>query len=308
MIISEFLKEGTNKKCRPRQLFIRCDSCPKEFQIDYTARNKLFEKYRNDLCRSCKQIEQYKSGERSKDQCFKGGQSARARMRGKTNKELYSEEKYLEIKEKIAVHSRGAQNNMFGKSDHTHGWINYGKSIKGKSLEDIHGNEKSQEIKSKLSKHSSGKNNPMYGKPAPMGAGNGWSGWYNEWYFRSLHELSYMINVIERFNFQWESAEKKDLQIKYKDGDNERTYVADFLIEGKYLVEIKPKKLHKSRIVKLKEKAAINFCFDRGLIYKLSSPVKLLDDEIIKDLIETDRIQLIDRYKEKYKQLKINTL
>ena len=34
----------------------------------------------------------------------------------------------------------------------------------------------------------------MYGRFSPRGSGNGWSGWYKEWYFRSLLELSYMIN------------------------------------------------------------------------------------------------------------------
>jgi len=49
----------------------------------------------------------------------------------------------------------------------------------------------------------------MYGKPAPIGSGNGWSGWYKGWYFRSLLELSFMINVIERFKMSWQNAETK---------------------------------------------------------------------------------------------------
>jgi hypothetical protein len=39
----------------------------------------------------------------------------------------------------------------------------------------------------------------MYGKPSPNGSGNGW-------YFISLHELSYMVNVIERFKLKWNSG------------------------------------------------------------------------------------------------------
>ena len=37
-----------------------------------------------------------------------------------------------------------------------------------------------------LSNKMSGEKNPMYGKPSPPGAGNGWSGWYKGWYFRSI--------------------------------------------------------------------------------------------------------------------------
>ncbi|MBR4316812.1 MAG: hypothetical protein IKP65_07630 [Alphaproteobacteria bacterium] len=42
------------------------------------------------------------------------------------------------------------------------------------------------ELKKKYSEKSKGKNNPMYGKPAPKGSGNGVSGWYKGWFFRSL--------------------------------------------------------------------------------------------------------------------------
>jgi hypothetical protein len=101
----------------------------------------------------------------------------------------------------------------------------------------------------------------------------GWSGWYKGWYFRSLHELSYMINIIERFKFNWKSAERKEL-----------------------------------KIVQLKKEAAINFCKNKNLIYKLTCPSKLLSLEDIELLINTNKLEFISRYKEKYKQLKINLI
>ena len=82
----------------------------------------------------------------------------------------------------------------------------------------------------------------MYGKPAPIGSGNGWSGWYKGWYFRSLLELSFMINVIERFNMPWISAENQTYKISYVDTNlKQRNYYADFIIDNKYIVECKPK-------------------------------------------------------------------
>jgi len=122
-----------------------------------------------------------------------------------------------------------------------------------------------------LSKTFSGELNPMYGVPSPL-SGRGISGFYKGWYFRSSVELYYMINVIERFNLKWESAEKKMLKVHYDLNGIKRTYVADFLINNKYLVECKPKRLINTEIVKAKSKAAIEFCKENNLIFKLFSP------------------------------------
>ena len=55
-----------------------------------------------------------------------------------------------------------------------------------------------------------------------------------------------MINIIERFNLKWVSAESNIHRISYIDySGNTRNYFADFILENKYLVEIKPKKLRK---------------------------------------------------------------
>ncbi len=307
MIISEFLKEGTNKKCRPRIFQIRCDNCSKEYNIDYTNQKRGFIKYHKDLCQSCKQLEQYKSGERSKEQCYKGGEESRKKMAGKKISELYSSEKCSEIQHKCSFPQE--KNPMYGKNYQSYGLIKYGKDRLGKSNEEFFGKEKSNQIKLKLSLATSGKNNPMYGKPTPMGSGNGWSGWYKEWYFRSLLELSYMINVIERFHLEWKSAETSDLKIKYKGFNGiEKTYVADFIINEKYLVEIKPKKLHNSKIVQIKKNAAEDFCKERNFIYKLTYPPKLLSFEEIEILLSSNKLRFIDRYQEKYNSLKMNNL
>lgn len=127
------------------------------------------------------------------------------------------------------------------------------------------------DIQRRKSLSSRGKNNPMYGKPTPQGSGSGWKGWYKGWFFRSLRELSYMLNIIERYNIKWESAEKGKFKIKYKDDNlNDRTYSADFVLNGKYLIEIKPKKLMNSPQNKAKRDAAIKWCEKHDMIYKMS--------------------------------------
>ena len=158
------------------------------------------------------------------------------------------------------------------------------------------------EFKKKQSELNKGKNNSMYGKPAPQGSGNGWSGWYKGWYFRSLRELSYMIKVIERFKMKWESGEQKDYLIPYLNWDgNKKNYFCDFIINKKYLVECKPKKLHQSVSVKVKTIGALNFCKKNKLKYKLISPTMLTDDEIMK-LYKFKKIKFLKRYERKFRE------
>ena len=64
---------------------------------------------------------------------------------------------------------------------------------KGTTFEEFYGQEKAKVIKEKFSLRMRGKNNHMYGKPSPNGSGNGWSGHYGSFYFRSLLELSFLI-------------------------------------------------------------------------------------------------------------------
>jgi len=186
----------------------------------------------------------------------------------------------------------GDKNPMYGRSFYEVWVKKYGKEEADKRM-----------IKYKKTKsiQSKGEKNPMYGKPSPVGSGNGWSGWYKGWYFRSLRELSYMINVIERFNIIWESAETKKWSVKYIDWDGvEKNYFPDFILNNKYMIECKPKALWNSENVKLKKEAAIKKCKEIGLIYKIISPRKLKDEEI-DFLYNKGDIKFLERYEEKYK-------
>jgi hypothetical protein len=126
----------------------------------------------------------------------------------------------------------------------------------------------------------SGSRNPMYGKPTPGGAGRGWKGWYNGWFFRSLRELAYVIHL-DGCGVKWRSAECNELTIAYKDWNNvDRTYRADFLVADRFLVEVKPKKLMQSVAVQAKEVAAEAFCSNNNLKYVLIDPAPLSDTAI----------------------------
>ena len=188
----------------------------------------------------------------------------------------------------------GKLNGMYGRSYYDVWVEKYGKEEAGRKL---------VEHKKKISLRVSGKNNPMYGKPSPQGSGNGWGGWYKGWYFRSLKELSYMINVIEINGYKWRSAETSDLKIEYINYDGtERTYRADFFINDGILVEVKPMKLMNTPNNILKKEAAIEFCELRGYKYRIVD-VKLLNVDILISLYKKKKIKFIKKYQEKMEKL-----
>jgi hypothetical protein len=302
MILSEIkIGKQTKKSIITQRIDIKCDKC--EVQYNSVLYNQIsgFEKYNQDLCRSCKQKEQYKQGLR-KDQSKKAGEGAKKKMKGKTFEEIHGKDKSDKIKKKISEKLSGEKNPNFG-GKYSHGWADW-PSQKGKTIEELWGEATGKRLRKHYSDTRKGKNNNMYGKPSPPGSGNGWSGWYKGWHFRSLLELSYVINVLERFNFSWESAERKKFRISYIDWDGTlRNYFPDFIIENKYLVEVKPKNLYESAQVKLKTAAGEQFCKNNNLIYKLTTPIKTLTIKDIKILKDSGNLKFTKRYEEKYNKL-----
>ena len=139
----------------------------------------------------------------------------------------------------------------------------------------------------------------MYGKPTPKGSGNGWSGYYKEYYFRSLLELSYLKYLIDN-NIEFENAELQKYKIEYIFYGKEKNYFADyFLTNTQELIEIKPKKLLKSQENIAKFKSAIN---------KYGNKFKIITEDDINKL-ELEEIYLLKnncsiifdkRYEEKF--------
>jgi hypothetical protein len=201
--------------------------------------------------------------------------------------------KTQEFRDKIASLNQGDKNPMYGKSFYDMWVKKYGEEI---------AIEKLKLFKQKISKSNSGENNPMYGKPAPKKSGNGWSGWYNGWFFRSLIELTYMIKIIERYGLSWESGESDKFKIEYIDVNNKKkNYFPDFIINNKYVVEIKPKSLVNTDKVFRKTKYAKKFCEKNNMIYKITSPPIMETKELVM-LYTEGKIKFVDKYEKKFQK------
>lgn len=299
MIKSEIRVNGMNNPYTTQRIMVICDDCQKESEISLSDQMKGIHTYGRDLCRGCKQKEQIKKGIRGK-QYINAGLASKKKMKGKTHVEMYGIERALEMRQKNSDANSGENNANYGGTWHG---VNPGITQKGKTFDEIYGKEKSNMIKEKIAKFSRGENNPMYGKPSPHGSGNGWCGWYKNWHFRSLMELSFMINVIERFGFRWETGENKKYRISYLDYDDKvRNYFPDFILNERYMVEIKPKHLINTVTNKRKREAAKLFCINNNLRYKIITPTKRFTFEEIKLLIDDNKIKFVDRYQIKYKK------
>lgn len=258
----------------------KCPDCEKILSYS-TKANLKSSIVNNRKCISC--TRKKFTGEKNPFFGKKHTEESKNKIRLNQNSEKH---KTKEFKEKMKVLNIGDKNPMSGKKVFDIWVEKYG-------LEEA--KIKQEKWKEKLSKRFSGKNNPMYGKETPKKAGNGWCGWYKQWFFRSLRELSYVINELEKNGKNWKSAE--NIRIKYKDYNNiDRTYSPDFIVDEKYLIEIKPVKLHNSTSVKLKQCAAVEYCKKNGLEYLLVD-YKILKLDDIKKLIEDKIIILTDKTK-----------
>lgn len=139
----------------------------------------------------------------------------------------------------------------------------------------------------------SGCGNPMFGKPSPSKSGNGWKGWYKDTFFRSLRELSFLINFLLKENIVWKSGESKKYAIKYKDYlGKERNYFPDYITENK-IYEIKPKNLWNTPLVLAKTNAAKEYAKNIGLEFILIDPE--INFEQIKSLHASGEIKFTEQ-------------
>lgn len=209
--------------------------------------------------------------------------------KSKCSKCVHLDEKY---KENQKVCSSGQRNNMYGKTVYDV-WLNkYGKEVADK---------KQLELSIKRSSNAKGNKNNMYGKPSPRKCGKGISGRYKDFYFRSLRELYYIITYLEPNNLPIISAERKDLEVPYINYDGtERTYRADFLV-GNILVEVKPRKLKDTPLIKLKEESAIAFCNARNMIYKIEY-IEIDDYTKINELYKSGLVVIDEKKKASFEK------
>ena len=253
----------------------------------------------NSKCRKCAAkdsgfLDRYATSNNSGENNPFFGKKHSPESKDKISKSDRSYCKTKKFKEKMKeVVTRGEKHHMHNSSHKEH-WLKK------------YGNTKTEELELKrrknISKKLSGSLNPMFGKPAPKGSGCGWKGWYKNWFFRSLRELSYVIKVIEINNWKWTTAEKRKLAIPYFDFfGNLKNYFADFLINEKTLVEIKPAKLHNAPLVEIKKNAALHFCKNLGFEYQIIDP-KILSNKEINELYESKSIRFTEKYDTKYQQ------
>ncbi len=197
-----------------------------------------------------------------------------------TNSNPLSEKKVEAIKQDY-IHSdldireigkkHGVKDETVSRKAKKHGWKRlvwkrrYFREVWHRHMPKEEATAKMEAVSANFSNTHSGSGNPMYGKPTPQGAGNGWKGWYRDHYFRSLREVTFMIQMDEK-GVKWTPGEK--VSIKYRIGENERTYRPDFITEGK-MIEIKPLKLHESVSVQTKADAGRRYCKEHSLEYCL---------------------------------------
>jgi hypothetical protein len=154
------------------------------------------------------------------------------------------------------------------------------------------------EYKKKLIKNARrGEANHRFGKPAPQGTGNGWKGWYRGHYFRSLREAMFMIDLDSRA-IKWKTAETEEYAIIYELSGKTKTYRPDFVV-GKELWELKPVKLHLTKVVVAKRLAAEEFCKTRGLTYRLED-ILIDKDKILREL-DASNIRFDRDYEERFR-------
>lgn len=171
---------------------------------------------------------------------------------------------------------------------------------KGSTLDyfiDLLGEEEGLKRYNEVGKKKSrcGELNGQYGKPAPKGSGRGISGFYKDYYFRSLFEYE-MIKEFERNGIEFEcndvaaSSNPNKVTIKYVDADGQqRTYIPDF-IAGDLIIEVKANYGFQTENWKRKEEATQKFLRENRHYSKLvkRSSFQVNKNETIQDYINGD--------------------
>lgn len=264
-----------------------CESCKKT--IYYKHRNSYYAaKKANSLCRKCAYLRE----------------SERCKITGGTFKGKHHTEETKEILRQKNLNAKHFYTKEFsdsvkkGMNGNTGGGDNYPIWVSKYGIEEA----KKRLLESSKKKGHSGKKNPMWGKPAPQGSGLGWKGWYNGFFFRSIRELVFLIEL-ETQKRIFVSAETSFFSIVYIDYDgSEKTYRPDFFVDNKYLYEIKPKRLWNTPKCVAKKNAALEYCKKQGFEYVLYDPI--IDFDSVSEKDRTGQIKWVGEYGDKFRNFK----
>ncbi len=242
-----------------QRIDVRCSVCNKIVNTDYYSHKKYMLSKpagRAYECHHC--IHSRITTERNKSTA------------GKTFEQLYGEEKAKKFKQ-------NASERMKSNPDSYKQIIEFNKYKKGKNYVQLFGNEKAEELYKKFSvaqknvvrKPRYGKDNPQFGKPAAEFSGRGWKGHYKGTFFRSVMELSFIVNYLNANNIKWESGEQTKHKIPYLSTENRnRNYFPDFITETE-IIEVKPSRLLNFGNNLNKKEAAIIFANQMNKQYKI---------------------------------------
>lgn len=164
-------------------------------------------------------------------------------------------------------------------------------------------NKRFKKMKEKHRQNAIGQKNNMYGKPSPQGSGNGWSGWYKGYFFRSLIELNYIL-YLDNNKIEWKTAESKLYKVEYIDPlGQQRNYFPDFIINNNEVIECKPKKLWNSPKNLTKFIAAKKYFNSIDLKFSVVDYGKP-SVKTIEILINSNLLKFIEKYTKKYEEYK----
>lgn len=126
-------------------------------------------------------------------------------------------------------------------------------------------------------------------------------GYYKNWFFRSLKELSFAL-LCEKNGAKWRGAETEEFAVFYKDiyGKIHKHY-PDFFVDDHIVVEVKPTKHQRGKLVQLKAEAMKKFCESKGYTYQMVSPRKVNIEEL-ESLIQSGEVQILEEQETNIKQ------
>jgi hypothetical protein len=273
-VLSENFDLSSLKKTQ--KIKVVCDRCGAiSEKLVYNLLKQREKRNGEDVCKSCATTEYNKS--RPIEVRLKAGEGCRIKHKGKKLEEIVGLNKANEMKQKFSISKSGKNNVNFG-AKFSRGFAD--RPLSG-SWEERYGKDKSEKMKKRMSEANSGANNPMYGKPAPIKSGNGISGWYKEFYFRSLLELSYILHL-ESQSINFVSCESCQKKFKYTIDNRHFSYFPDFyLLESNEYVEIKPSSMIKNRIVLAKAQSVID-AGEKFTFVTQKDIIKIKKEELLK--------------------------